>query len=117
MIPGEPLPLGELELQVANGFGGSVIQVVGSLVFGTAGEFRQLVEQLLEQEPARLILDLRQASFIDSSGLGALVATRRLASEAGVELVLWGLTPQVRRVFEMVHAVELFRILDSPDSA
>lgn len=111
------MPLGELQLQVAPGFGGAVVKVVGSLVFGTAGEFRQLIEQLLNQQPERLILDLRQASFIDSSGLGALVATRRLASEADVDLVLWGLTPQVRRVFEMVHAIELFRIVEPSDLA
>src|SRR5690606_2603887 len=98
-----------------SGFGGTVIKVIGSLVFGTAVDFRRLVESVIGEEANRLILDLRQASFIDSSGLGALVATRRLAAEADIELVLWGLTPQVRRVFEMVHAIELFQIMEPPD--
>jgi anti-sigma B factor antagonist len=115
MSSAEPLPLGELRLQESVEPGSAVLVVVGSLVFGTADRFRGAIQRLMAAPPGRLVLDLRQTSFIDSSGLGALVATRRLAEEQQVDLVLWGLRPQVRRIFEMVHALELFRIVEPPE--
>jgi anti-anti-sigma factor len=115
MSSAEPLPLGELRLQESSEPAGAMLVVCGSLVFGTADRFRQAIQRLLMGPPGRLVLDLRQTSFIDSSGLGALVATRRLADEQHIELVLWGLRPQVRRIFEMVHALELFRIVEPPE--
>jgi anti-sigma B factor antagonist len=116
MSSAEFLPLGELRLREAVDATGAVLVVVGSLVFGNTDTFRTAIQRLLSQPPPRLTLDLRQTSFIDSSGLGALVATRRLAQEVHVELILWGLRPQVRRIFEMVHALELFRIVDPTES-
>jgi anti-sigma B factor antagonist len=116
MSSAESLPLGELRLQETVEPNAAVLVVVGSLVFGTADRFRQSIQRLLAGAPSRMILDLRQTSFIDSSGLGALVATRRIAEEARIDLVLWGLRPQVRRIFEMVHALDLFRIVEPPDS-
>jgi anti-sigma B factor antagonist len=115
MSSAEPLPLGELRLHESLESDGAVLAVVGSLVFGTADRFRTAIQRLMADTPSRLVLDLRQTSFIDSSGLGALVATRRLADEQRIDLVLWGLRPQVRRIFEMVHALELFRIVEPPD--
>lgn len=117
MSSGESLPLGELRLQEAVEANVAVLIVVGSLVFGTADRFRGAIQRLIATAPGRLVLDLRQTSFIDSSGLGALVATRRLAEEGRIDLVLWGLRPQVRRIFEMVHALDLFRIVEPPEAA
>ena len=114
MSSADSLPLGELQLQLVPDAAGEVLAVKGSLVFGTADRFRAAVQDALTRTPGRLVLDLRQTSFIDSSGLGALVATRRLAAEQQVDLVVWGLRPQVRRIFEMVHALELFRIVEPP---
>ncbi|MBC7542600.1 MAG: STAS domain-containing protein [Candidatus Sericytochromatia bacterium] len=116
MSSAEFLPLGELRLRETVDGTGAVLVVVGSLVFGNADTFRQAIQRLIRQSPGRMTLDLRQTSFIDSSGLGALVATRRLAQEQNIELILWGLRPQVRRIFEMVHALELFSIVEPADS-
>ena len=116
MSSAEFLPLGELRLRESVADNEAVLVVVGSLVFGTADSFRAAIQRLMALSPARLILDLRQASFIDSSGLGALVGTRRMAQESSVDLILWGLRPQVRRIFEMVHALELFQIIDPGDT-
>ncbi|MCS7073477.1 MAG: STAS domain-containing protein [Bacteroidia bacterium] len=48
-----------------------------------------------------LILDLSQTKYIDSSGLSALLIANRLCSQSGGALVLCGVTPHVRKMFEI----------------
>ncbi len=57
----------------------------------------------------RVILDLTAVNFLDSSGLGAIVAVRKLLAE-GVALELAGLTPAVERVFRLTRMDSVFTI-------
>lgn len=57
----------------------------------------------------RVILDLASVNFLDSSGLGAIVAARRLLPEGSV-LELAALTPAVERVFRLTRMDTVFTI-------
>lgn len=72
-------------------------------------------EQELLEHAARLLgggevvdVDLSAVSFIDSSGLGALVRARHLAVDAGRRLRLTAASPQVVRLLELTGVRDLF---------
>jgi len=60
--------------------------------------------------PGRLELDLADVTFIDSSGLGALISLRNTANQCGASLVLVRLSPAVTRFFELAGVRDSFQI-------
>lgn len=71
--------------------------------------FKDAMRELLMHPAPRVVLDLSRVTFVDSSGLGALVAVRKLFAE-GRALELAGLTPNVRRVFQLTRMDSVFSI-------
>ena len=51
-------------------------------------------------------IDLTRVRFIDSSGLGVMVRTKKLAQRHGTKLVFTGLTPPVRNVLQLARLEE-----------
>lgn len=69
----------------------------------------QLRRHVLDPGPD-LVIDLAQVEFLDSSGLGALIAIHK-ALHTDRKLALVGLTPNVERVFRLTHMDRVFTIL------
>jgi anti-sigma B factor antagonist len=87
---------------------GFVVVLEGDLDLASAGEVRRRLLQLLTLPINRVVVDLGELTFMDSSGLAALCATRQAAVEQGTELVLHDLPPQARRVMELTDTLALF---------
>ncbi len=60
--------------------------------------------------PGRLEIDLGEVTFIDSSGLGALISLRNSARQCGANLVLVRVSPAVARFFELAGVRETFKV-------
>ncbi|MFB9222935.1 STAS domain-containing protein [Paracoccus cavernae] len=75
-----------------------------------ATAFKDRMREILPQAGAGIILDLSQVNFMDSSGLGAVIAVLKAMPE-GRELQLAGLTPNVERVFRLTHMNSVFKII------
>lgn len=78
----------------------------GGRIFALRGELdastcRGLSESLTGPAGALIVVDLRDLSFMDSSGLGAIHAARRAALNQGGTLVVTRPTPMVSRVLEI----------------
>ncbi len=58
---------------------------------------------LAATKPSRIILDMGNTKFIDSSGIGALVNGLRTTRTHGVEMVLWSLHPQVKMALSLTE--------------
>lgn len=65
------------------------------------------VEEALARGPECVVLDLSRVSFIDSSGIHAVVGTAKRCAEQNVHLVILPGPPQVHRVFEMCQLTTL----------
>jgi anti-sigma B factor antagonist len=66
-----------------------VVEVAGELDLYTAPSFRETVLEAADGvDPARVIVDFQRLGFIDSSGLGAIVACLKHLRERGGELTL-----------------------------
>jgi anti-anti-sigma factor len=90
--------------------------LVQDLDVGVVGEIKTELEPVFGQG-GRLIVDLKEVEFLDSSGAGLMVWLRRNAQAAGWELVLCNLSNQVRLVFDSLQFNRLFVIAGNREEA
>jgi anti-anti-sigma factor len=67
--------------------------------------------------PERLIIDLREVGYMDSSGVSTLVEVLRTVNGYGGKLVLLAPTARVRSMFEIAKLDQFFTIADSEQEA
>jgi len=101
----------------ALGDGRAVLRVEGRLNLVTAPELRAAVQQAVEEDTARVVVDLAGVTFIDSSGLGMVIAGLKHARQAGGELRIAAAGEQVRMVLELTKLHRILRPYDSVDEA
>jgi anti-sigma B factor antagonist len=94
-----------------------IVRVEGQLVVGNRNELKEHLQGLLEKGERRFLIDFAQTGYIDSSGLGALVALARKVREEGGDLRLSGLNEDLRSLFELTKLDTLFAISETPDQA
>jgi anti-sigma B factor antagonist len=73
-----------------------------------------LHEVIDDPTTARVVVDMARVRFWDSSGVGALVAAYRRASERGIPLVIGSMSEQVRQI---LHLTGLLDVLTAPASS
>lgn len=89
--------------------GTAIVTVQGEIDFDNADELAQCVrEAVLEGSASIVQVDLRDASLLDSTGLGALIEGFRAASDSGVRLIVTNPTPTFRRVLTVTGLTEIF---------
>ena len=72
-------------------------------------QFKDRMRELTQTASQRVMLDLSRVAFVDSSGLGAVVAVlKALAPDRKLELA--GLTPTVQKVFRLTRMEQVFTI-------
>lgn len=72
-------------------------------------QFKERMREITQTPSARVLLDLSNVAFLDSSGLGAVVAVMKLLG-ADRRLELAGLTPTVAKVFRLTRMDTVFTI-------
>lgn len=77
-------------------------------------QFKDAMRAITDDGPLRVVLDLSHVAFLDSSGLGAVVAAMKQVGP-GRRLELAGLTPTVEKVFHLTRMDTVFTI--HPDLA
>jgi anti-sigma B factor antagonist len=78
-------------------------------------EFKEYILDLLKKGKINLIVQLGQVRFIDSSGLGALLAGFKNAQRKSGNLLLVNVQPQVLSMFEMTRLNRVFEIYSDLD--
>ena len=79
--------------------------------------FEAALTEHLDTGRSRLVVDMAGVTYVSSSGLRALLSARRRARVAGGDVLLCGMAPRVREIFEMVGFVSLFGIFASAQEA
>jgi anti-anti-sigma factor len=83
----------------------------GELDLEHAYTFDEELRRVEALQPACICLDLRELRFLDSCGLGRLIAARRRARKAGRRLVLVRGPAAVQRVFALTAVDEAFEMV------
>ncbi len=78
--------------------------------------FKDAMRQSTDGGEADVVLDLGQVTFIDSSGLGAIVATMKFLAPDR-KLILAGLTPAVDKVFKLTRMDTVFSVFNTLEQA
>lgn len=85
----------------------STIELEGEWDLGQRDATREAVAQALQRRPECLVLDLSRLSFIDSSGIHALIEAHRRCIEQEIRMVIIPGPRAVQRVFEICGLIEL----------
>ena len=100
-------------MEVRRHRGWTVVDVTGDLDMASAPAMRQLVLQLLSTGARLIAIDLTGADFVDSTGLGMLVAALKRVRTHDGELIVICPEPRLRRIFELTELVSVFGLRDS----
>jgi anti-sigma B factor antagonist len=94
-----------------------VVDCAGRLVFGEeTAELRDRV-RALTTEGSRIILNLAEVTYIDSGGLGTLVALYTTARNTGASIKLARLTPRVGDLLQVTKLLTVFEVYNSEEEA
>ena len=96
------------ESEDETGWKTATIHCHGKLISENTKQIRELVSPLIERG-GRTVLDFKDLEYLDSSGLGALVALKVSAIHRGLcKLELVNLTPRVKKLLSITNLLQLF---------
>ena len=89
-----------------------ILQPSGLLDGQNANQIRREITDSLDLGINIIRVDFQEISFVNSSAIGALVASLKLVRAKGGEIFLYSLNPQVRMIFELTKMDQIFKISD-----
>lgn len=93
--------------------GVTIVDLTGRIVLGDgSAELRDLVRDLAREGIRKILLNLRNVDYIDSSGLGELVCAFTSMRNQGGELKLLNLTKRVRSLLQITKLLTVFDVTD-----
>ncbi|HXX63669.1 MAG TPA: STAS domain-containing protein [Bacteroidota bacterium] len=99
-----------------NGIG--LIEVKGSLVGGDETlELRQAVAGFLDREYSKLLIDLSNVTYVNSTAIGVLVAAQTSYSRKGWHIKLCGMNKNITNIFVITKLTLVFEVYDSRQEA
>lgn len=107
----------DLGLDVSRRDGVAVLTARGDIDLGSAHGVRELALRQIISGDRALVVDLSDVEFIDSVGLGLLVAVLKRARSLGGDVALVVTRDRVRKPFEMTGLTGIFAIHDNLDAA
>jgi len=99
------------------GHGCYVVSVGGDVDLLTIGDLKAALRRAFEHEGDDLVLDLTAATFVDSSGLAALVGGQRAARAHGGRLIVVNVDRDIARSLSITALDQLLTVVDSVDEA
>ncbi|MDQ3722110.1 MAG: STAS domain-containing protein [Actinomycetota bacterium] len=102
------------DLRVVRNDRGMYIVPCGELDIATTPQLEQAVTKATSEAVSELVLDLRELTFMDSTGLRALAQARVKAEQAGTTLSIWRGPRQIERVLEISGLGPLLPLADAP---
>ena len=98
--------------------GVTVLELAGRVTLGDeSNQLRTKIKDILAQGKKRLVLDLGNVSYIDSAGLGTLVAGYTSSQSQGASMRLANLTKRFREQLNITKLVTVFDVYDSVEEA
>lgn len=94
-----------------------ILQLSGRLMGGPdAEQFQKLIHDLVEAGQLRVVVDLGPVSWINSSGLGTLIAAFTTLKERGGSLKLLGVSRRIEQILQVTKLNTIFELHATEDS-
>jgi anti-sigma B factor antagonist len=103
-----------LNLKVLHGGQETLVRLSGELDLSSAPALREVLAGAFEDDgPRRIVLDLSDLIYLDSTGLSIFVSAHKRATASSIEFCLANPNPSVGRLFKITALDHFFTILDS----
>ena len=95
----------------------AVLDINGEIDLYNAPEIKETIKKQMDGGLKKVIINLDNVSYIDSSGIGALISSLSNLKKVGGGLKIIKINDTVRKVFELTKLTSFFEIYDSEDEA
>jgi len=96
----------------------TIFDISGDIDFANSREVRQSVlREIQESRAVRVMVNLSQVSYIDSSGVASLVEGLKASRDLGSRFILFGLSTSAREVLQLSRLIKVFEICDNEEQA
>jgi anti-sigma B factor antagonist len=95
--------------------GSVVVRLAGEIDLYNAAEVGSALGEIAREAPARVVVDLTEVEFVDSTALGTLIEARKQLGDGG--LVLAAPAQEVRRALEVAGLIDHFPVRETVDDA
>ncbi len=97
--------------------GVTIVNLVGELGMASARALQEVFNRILESGVCRVIVDLKETSYIASSGIGILIAMTENFREKGGNVVLANASSKILHVFMLMGLLKMMRFAASVQDA
>jgi anti-sigma B factor antagonist len=97
--------------------GAAIVSPVGDIDLSRSPTLREALKKAHAGRPQRLIVDLSEVDYMDSSGVATLVEALQTARRTDTRMVLSGMKEKVRSIFEIARLDTVFAIAPDVDAA
>ncbi len=87
-----------------------IVSVAGEIDLATAPSLREGIDDAVESGAVRVLVDLTETTFVDSSGISALLAARRRLARRNGGVAVVATNPAVVRMFELSGLTETLKV-------
>lgn len=94
-----------------------VLDIQGEIDLYNAPEIKDIIQKLIEAQKYNIIINLEKVSYIDSSGIGALISSLSNLKKYQGGLKIINVYASVKKVFELTKLTSFFEIYDSEGEA
>jgi anti-sigma B factor antagonist len=96
----------------------AVITLTGQLMGGPGAEsVRQMIRDALNEGTRKILFDISGVTWVNSTGLGILIASHATASSAGAALKLTGVSSRIRQIFMVTKLHTVFETYEDTEQA
>jgi anti-sigma B factor antagonist len=88
----------------------TVLELSGDLDVSSAPILQTALQEIMDAGGKQVVVELSNVPFMDSSGLGVLVAAHRRMAAIGGTLALANPAPTLQKVFELTRTNRLFKV-------
>jgi len=107
-----------LKISVRDVDGVSTVGLEGRIVLGEeSNALREQIKGMLAEGKRKIVLNMAQVTYIDSAGLGTLVASHHSARSQGATLALSNLGKKFQEILQVTKLLTVFEVYDSEAAA
>ncbi len=96
---------------------GVQVRPSGDIDLSRSPQLRVELLQLAAHKPRRIVVDLANVPYMDSSGVATLIEALQAQRRSGGKMILCGLQPKVRSIFEIARLDMVFTIVADCETA
>ena len=104
-----------INIETKNGI--SICRTSGEITFSTSPDLRNQLLKLIDQKINKIVMDMKEITYIDSSGMATLVEILQKIKAINGQLKLSQVPDKIKEILEMVRLKDIFEIYESEEEA